>query len=265
MTSTAMNSTAESLPKTGWALRDLADAMGAQVDGLGRARGDRAGLHRHADARCRGPLRRAEWPELRRGALRDRRGRGRCRRRRRRPGSGTCSAELGGPRSGGRPHAARSGDLGRWVRELRDLEVVGITGSCGKRAPRRCCTCSCALRACASSASPASFNNDVGCRTPCWPVPRTHRSSWPSWARTVAVRSLPRGSRVRRGDRDQRGCQPPRGARGRGRGRDREGALPAALPEGGFCVLNADCPPDGVDGRDVPRARALVQHEGPDR
>ena len=33
MTSIAMNSTVESLPKTGWALQDLADAMGAQVDG----------------------------------------------------------------------------------------------------------------------------------------------------------------------------------------------------------------------------------------
>jgi len=243
MTSIAMNSTVESLPKTGWALHDLADAMGAQVDGpvadvtIERVSTDTRTLGAgDLFVALSGPNfdgARFVTAAVEAGAAAVVVA----------PGSGARSAELGVPVLEVTCTRRALGDLGRWVRELRDLEVVGITGSCGKTSTKEMLHVLLRAAGLRSSASPASFNNDVG-------VPHTLLAC-PEDAQVLVaelgtngrgeIAHLARLARPTGAIVTNVGASHLEGLGDEDGVATEKGALPAALPEGGFCVLNADC------------------------
>ncbi len=136
------------------------------------------------------------------------------------------------------------GDLGRWVRSSRSLEVVGITGSCGKTSTKEILYTLLRGAGLRASASPASFNNDIG-------VPHTLLAC-PQDAQVLVaelgtngrgeIAHLARLARPTGAIVTNVGASHLEGLGDEDGVASEKAALPAALPEGGFCVLNADCP-----------------------
>lgn len=136
------------------------------------------------------------------------------------------------------------GDLGRWVRSTRSLEVVGITGSCGKTSTKEVLHTLLRGAGLRAAASPASFNNDIG-------VPHTLLAC-PEDAQVLVaelgtngrgeIAHLARLARPTGAIVTNVGASHLEGLVDEDGVAAEKAALPAALPEGGFCVLNADCP-----------------------
>ncbi|MBL6721448.1 MAG: UDP-N-acetylmuramoyl-tripeptide--D-alanyl-D-alanine ligase [Planctomycetes bacterium] len=136
------------------------------------------------------------------------------------------------------------GDLGRWVRSTRSLEVVGITGSCGKTSTKEILHVLLRGAGLRASASPASFNNDIG-------VPHTLLAC-PEDAQVLVaelgtngrgeIAHLARLARPTGAIVTNVGASHLEGLGDEDGVASEKAALPASLPEGGFCVLNADCP-----------------------
>ena len=120
---------------------------------------------------------------------------------------------------------------------------MGITGSCGKTSTKEMLHVLLRAAGLRSSASPASFNNDVG-------VPHTLLAC-PEDAQVLVaelgtngrgeIAHLARLARPTGAIVTNVGASHLEGLGDEDGVATEKGALPAALPEGGFCVLNADC------------------------
>ena len=237
-------STAESVARTSWTLQDLADAMGALVDGaVAHVTIERVST----DTRTLGPgdlfvaLSGPNFDGVRFATAAVEAGAAAVVVAQ---GSGARSAELGVPVLEVACTRRALGDLGRWARELRDLEVVGITGSCGKTSTKEMLHVLLRAAGLRAAASPASFNNDVG-------VPHTLLAC-PEDAQVLVaelgtngrgeIAHLARLARPTGAIVTNVGSSHLEGLGDEDGVATEKGALPAALPEGGFCVLNADCP-----------------------
>lgn len=135
-------------------------------------------------------------------------------------------------------------DLGRARRGELCMEVVGITGSCGKTSTKELLRTLLAHAGQSAAASPASYNNDIG-------VPHTLLAC-PADANTLVLELGTNGpgeiahlcgiARPTAAIVTNVGASHLAGLGSEDGVALEKASLPASLPEGGFCVLNADCP-----------------------